>query len=322
MNIVQTEVEACRVFRSIHYKVVSGDRWLLDKVDSDIAWYNHTRVYRLTVYFELADSSPSTLWLLSECVTRYHHRRRKARRNPEIIIQAHVSLIHDDLVQWIESIDMYLPRLALVANYFDIELSRHMRGILRTVASSLRRSTLQHLFTLFSKNPYDNVEQIEDHLLRIQNESDPLPELPSLEIPFEVEYGEALPKIVDRFLTKFPQVIRPVQWTKTGYIGHSYILKELWYIGKIIKKESLPEDLERCRAGYSVADALGSRISAYEEGFLRYIDVGRYNEWRRHGKQVIFDNDIESISDSLECQSPIFCSNSWFATGSSIIAGA
>lgn len=281
-------------------------------------WYNTTRHSQLILYLIVPRDTEETR---KEVISTIEYcRLHKCNQKPDPLFRVIApAYVDEEFTTFIVRLDWRLPRIMLMPTYSDKDGFNGLANDILKTATIMQRHLVFTKFLITVERPQESIPHLLDQLATLKDDNygnDLLTNFPVIELPFACTIQDPIRLIesVARIWSKWPQLNESINASRDGYIKHFYALKEHWYLAEILGRALDRADLARLRSFYNVDAVTQCHIAAFDEAFLtRYASLAQYNQWRYQRNKVVLAFDVDSIADTLECQSPVFIDKTWIS---------
>lgn len=301
--------------KSADFHVYGNDYEIDDKrIEDLLLWYGQYREHTLVVNFWLMQDIQEHIEQVAWAIMRFRMRKSSNRGDPKFNIAIQKPLSPESL-DLFAGLDTRLPRILLSPWAKMGDDIAKPQEFLKKFEESLSNRLLEvrPLFILTDPDEKLNTFINELHQLLITNGLGRF-QPPLVEIPYK--HYETNPAALCRSVAAlwkiYPDLTNTLGWYSDGFIKRFYQMKEIWHLSHMLGRVCNLSDFSELKLAAVEQGASESFISIFDETFLsEFATAENYSLWRPTGGDVVLEFDLDSISDSHECQSPIFLNGKW-----------
>lgn len=229
------------------------------------------------------------------------------RDAPELALLCSLEGLDVEFLSEIDRLDCRLPRLVVVVVIDAFGFPSDWEAKAKKLSELMQSAGLLRKWVIEFDSPCEpgtaaSTCELVQHALNVESVG--------AIIPFCVR-DEGLCGVIEELFDT--AIIDPeiLSYCPSNFLTLAYCVQECWYMDQIL-------DTERSNflfAGGAFSEGDPEINTGFAADFYESLSFEKYHRWRRSENKVVLDFDVESISDSLECQSPVFINSKWLTKG-------
>lgn len=300
---------ATDVRRTVEVRPTTPDR-SRTAVDDAIRWFNAFEFRQLTLHFVATHDDDLDEYWRGALALVDHARTTKApeKSDPHVCFAVPADRLTGDALDAIEPIDTRVPRILLLAECAAGD-GRDFRADVERLASTLRERPLARRL-LLTAHSAAGVDRLHARIAELRAAPDALAgfalgAFPVVEVPLSCadDEPEPLAAAIQRLWCACPELNESVALSPGGLLKHFFTVREQWYLGEVLNG-SAPSN--------GRTDAPGDpALARFERAVRAGLNHDDYQRMTEEKKSAVLEHDVDLLSDSHECQSPVFVNNRW-----------
>ena len=264
------------------------------QVDKLIDWFNESLLRELTLCL---DVTPDNWASVANMIQHFRDRKLSGKSDPQFRLFINDDVLGEVDLKAIEEMDVRLPRLEVNVLLRDHDGFSNLRERIAEVGGASQDLLLRI-------QPYLLVERCLDSLRTLDRQIDQ--ECPLVEIEVAPSSDiEQLVNYIAEFWSRHPSIDAAISHSRGGFFHRFHMVKELWHFEQVLP--SSEDWLDANLDSWNADDTLRT----FCHSLVDRITMQDYYRWKYRRTSAAMEFDVDSISDSSECQSPVFVNSRW-----------
>jgi hypothetical protein len=288
-----------------------------EQIYKDLDFYNQNSINKLIIDLIIDECSARSLDNIEEIILFFRNNKSKQKQDPNITIQIPFHEMNSRILNLIEELDRNVPRLNTIILINDADGFRFLTDDLQKCIDQLMKYSIQFKIKLFIKKSYKFLTILTKKLMHFKSDNNYIWKFLAKEfLIIDVDTNckdiniELLADQIFKTWKLFPELDQTCLYSRTGFLKLFYLIKEFWFINNMLQRNSKNKNYNYNFIGNGLSDKQDNTLRLFEKVITNALTIVKYNELSYQTNNVVLEFNIDSICDTLECQSPVFINNS------------